>query len=63
MQRQYLPHALSAVSFQQYGVGEQADMDLLFIIAESYVLLGKYWEAELMYQKTLDLKEKVLEKE
>jgi len=61
--RQYLPHALSAVSFQEHDVGEQADMNLLFNIAESYALLGKYREAELMYRQALDLKEKVLGEE
>src|SRR5206468_2644730 len=61
--RQYLPHALSAVGFQEHDVGQQADMDLLFNIAESYALLGKYREAELMHRQALYLREKVLGEE
>ena len=61
--RQFLPHALSAVQFQEHDIAEQANMDLLFNIAGSYALLGKYREAELMYRQTLDLREKVLGEE
>jgi len=42
---------------------EQVDLDLLFNMAESYALLGKYREAELMYRQRLDLREKVLGEE
>jgi hypothetical protein len=38
-------------------------VDLLFQMAESYALLGKYREAGLMHQQTLDLKQKALGEE
>ena len=63
MWRQYLSHALSAVSFLEHNIGGQAYMDLLFNIAESYALLGKYREAESIHQQALDIKEKVLGEE
>ncbi|KAK5203069.1 hypothetical protein LTR41_011191 [Exophiala xenobiotica] len=58
--RPYLPHALSVVSFHEYDFREQAGIDLLFNIAATHALLGKYREAELTYRQTLDLKNKVL---
>ncbi|KAK5290627.1 hypothetical protein LTR99_011028 [Exophiala xenobiotica] len=61
--RQYLPHVLSAVHFQEHDVREEADIRLLFNIAESYALLGRYREAEEMHRQALDLREKVLGEE
>ncbi|KAK5263049.1 hypothetical protein LTR96_011516, partial [Exophiala xenobiotica] len=61
--RPYLPHALSAVHFQEHEVREEAGIRLLFNIAESYTLLGRYGEAEEMHRQTLDLREKVLGEE
>ena len=48
--RQYLPHALTAVKFQERDIKERANMNLLFNIAASYTLLGKYKEVGLMYR-------------
>jgi tetratricopeptide (TPR) repeat protein len=61
--RRCLPHALSVVSFHEHDFTEPVDIDLLFNIAGSFLLLGKYGEAGLTYQHTLDLRKKVLGEE
>jgi hypothetical protein len=58
--QQYLPHALSAVNFQEQDVRQQADIDLLFNIAASYALLGKYREAEQMQRQTVRTRQRYL---
>ncbi|KIW65333.1 hypothetical protein PV04_07602 [Phialophora macrospora] len=57
----YLPHALTAAGFQDVDdIKEEADIDLIFKIAESYARLGKHGEAVPRYQLVLDLRTKVL---
>ncbi|KAK5188428.1 hypothetical protein LTR92_011514, partial [Exophiala xenobiotica] len=60
---QYLPHALSAVRCQEHKVREEANIRLLFNIARSYALLGRYREAEVMHGQALHLRGKVLGEE
>ncbi|KAI1085927.1 hypothetical protein F5B19DRAFT_248199, partial [Rostrohypoxylon terebratum] len=57
----YLPHGQAVLQLRN----ECADKEtgLLFNVAQSYTVLGKYNEAEQMYRQTLELKERVLSKE
>ncbi|KAI1439348.1 hypothetical protein F5Y02DRAFT_424116, partial [Annulohypoxylon stygium] len=57
----YLPHGQAVLQLRN----ECADKEtgLFFNVAESYSQLGKYNEAEQMYQQTLELNEQVLGKE
>jgi tetratricopeptide (TPR) repeat protein len=59
----YLPHAQTALEFREDSTDEEAERYLLFNVAESHFILGKYQEAEQMYRQTLKLKEKALGKE
>jgi tetratricopeptide (TPR) repeat protein len=56
----YLPHAQTALNCGEDTADERAELDLLFNVAESYSVLGKYQEAEQMYRQVLELREKVL---
>ncbi|KAI1439327.1 P-loop containing nucleoside triphosphate hydrolase protein, partial [Annulohypoxylon stygium] len=57
----YLPHGQAALQLRN----ECADKEtgLLFNVAASHYILGKYNEAEQMYRQTLELKERVLGRE
>ncbi|KAI0451044.1 hypothetical protein F5B21DRAFT_393516 [Xylaria acuta] len=58
----YLPHGQAVLEID--GItGAKGDITLLFNIAASYAMLGKYSKSEQLYRKTLELKEKVLGKE
>jgi tetratricopeptide (TPR) repeat protein len=59
----YLPHAQTALEFREDSTDEEAEWRLLFDVAESHSILGKYQEAEQMHRQTLELKKKVLGKE
>jgi tetratricopeptide (TPR) repeat protein/nucleoside phosphorylase len=59
----YLPHAQTALEFREDSTDEEAERRLLFNVANSHSILGKYQEAEQMHRQTLELKEKVLGKE
>ncbi|RYP33540.1 hypothetical protein DL767_004715 [Monosporascus sp. MG133] len=54
----YLPHAQAALECGDDVT--EGEPDLLFNIAESYFVLGKYKEAEAVNRQTLELKEKLL---
>ena len=56
----YLPHMLRALSFQDHSTDEAAISSLLFNVAESQYILGKYEEAEAMHRQALDLRTEVL---
>ncbi|KAJ3551744.1 hypothetical protein NPX13_g11291 [Xylaria arbuscula] len=55
----YLPHG-QAVLEVDGAVNTERNSSLLYNIAESYSILGKYDNAELLYRQTLELKEGVL---
>ncbi|RYP79040.1 hypothetical protein DL771_000018 [Monosporascus sp. 5C6A] len=57
----YLPHAQAALECGNDVT--QGETDLLFNIAASYSVLGKYKEAEVIYRQTIELEEKLLGKE
>ncbi|UKZ68974.1 uncharacterized protein TrAtP1_009993 [Trichoderma atroviride] len=57
---QYLPHALTALNFREYSTDSMAESNLLFKVAQSSYLLGKYQEAESFYDQVLELRTKVL---
>jgi len=59
----YLSHAQTALEFREDSTDEEAEWRLLFNVAESHSILGKYQEAEQMHRQALELKEKVLGKE
>ncbi|KAK3935926.1 putative kinesin light chain [Diplogelasinospora grovesii] len=59
----YLPHAQTALEFRKGSSDEETESYLLYNVAVSYHILGKYKEAEQMCRQTLELKEKVLGKE
>ncbi|KAI1287177.1 kinesin light chain [Xylaria venustula] len=52
----YLPHG-QAVLEVDGAVNTERNSNLLYNIAESYFILGKYDNAELLYRQTLELKE------
>ncbi|KAB5581164.1 hypothetical protein GE09DRAFT_1256464 [Coniochaeta sp. 2T2.1] len=54
----YLPHAQAALEYGDDAA--EAEVDLLFHMAASFSILGKYKEAEAMYRQTLELRQKVL---
>ena len=56
----YLPHMLRALSFQDHSTDKAAISSLLFNVAESQYILGKYHEAEAMHRQALDLRTEVL---
>ncbi|KAI1317055.1 kinesin light chain 3 [Xylariaceae sp. FL0255] len=56
----YLPHGQVVLDFYTF---ENGDHSLLFNIAASYSLVGKYSEAERLYRETLGLREEVLGRE
>lgn len=56
----YLPHALTALEFQRHSTDEVAESRLLYNVAESIFLLGKYQAAEELYQQTFELRIKML---
>ena len=56
----YLAHAQAILGFRGYFVDKEAEYTLLLNVAESFCILGKYEEAEVMHQETLELKENVL---
>ncbi|KAK4181990.1 hypothetical protein QBC35DRAFT_479490, partial [Podospora australis] len=56
----YLPHALTALAFRDYSTNDAAKSSLLFNIAESSYILGKYEEAEAMHRQALKLRTQVL---
>jgi Flp pilus assembly protein TadD/nucleoside phosphorylase len=56
----YLPHALTALGFRDSSTDEVAKSSLLFNVAESNFILGKYQDAEELYQQALELQVKVL---
>ena len=59
----YLPHAQTALEFREDSTDEEAEWRLLFNVANSHSILGKYQEAEQMHRQTLELKEKMLGRE
>jgi nucleoside phosphorylase/tetratricopeptide (TPR) repeat protein len=57
----FLPHAQNILQLRGFGgTDEDAEYNLLFNVAESFWLLGKYQYAEAMHRQALMLKEKVL---
>ena len=56
----YLPHTLTALRFQDHSTDDAAKSSLLFNVAGSTSMLGKYKEAEALYQQTLKLQTQVL---
>ena len=59
----YVSHAQAVLEFRGHFTDETAEARLVFNIAASHYLLGKYKEAEQMYRQMLELREKVLGKE
>ncbi|RYP18082.1 hypothetical protein DL767_009897 [Monosporascus sp. MG133] len=59
----YLPHGQAALKLQENLVDKEASASLLFNVAESYSILGKYKEAEQMHRQALELREAVLGRE
>ncbi|KAI1439328.1 hypothetical protein F5Y02DRAFT_143448, partial [Annulohypoxylon stygium] len=57
----YLPHGQAVLQLRNECANKKTD--LFFNVAESYSQLGKYNEAEQMYQQTLELRERVLGRE
>ena len=57
--RKYLPHAQAAIEYHEYAMVKAAGCRLLSGMGESYFLLGKYREAELMWRQTLELWRKI----
>ena len=60
---QYLPHGQAALELRENSVNKEANAKLFPNIARSYLMLGKYEEAEQMYRQALELREAVLGKE
>ncbi|KAI1359309.1 hypothetical protein F5Y08DRAFT_84722 [Xylaria arbuscula] len=58
----YLPHGQAVLEVDGV-VNTERNSNLLYKIAQSYVILGKYNNAELLYRQTLELKEGVLGRE
>ncbi|KAI1322280.1 hypothetical protein F5Y16DRAFT_413326 [Xylariaceae sp. FL0255] len=58
----YLPHGQAGLEIYS-KITAKGDTSLIFNIAQSYFTLGKYNEAERLYQQTLELKEEVLGRE
>jgi tetratricopeptide (TPR) repeat protein len=59
----YIPHALTALEFREDSTDEEAEWRLLFNVADSLSILGKYQKAEQMHRQALELMEKALDKE
>ncbi|RYP75129.1 hypothetical protein DL771_002590 [Monosporascus sp. 5C6A] len=59
----YLPHTQTAVEFQRDCADRRALWRLLLHIGQSYSILGKYKEAELILRPAVELREKVLGRE
>ncbi|KAI6080516.1 hypothetical protein F4821DRAFT_55383 [Hypoxylon rubiginosum] len=57
----YLPHGQTVLQLQENSANKETG--LLFNVAESYFMLGKYNEAEQMYRQTLEVRERVLGRE
>ncbi|KAL6904431.1 hypothetical protein GGI43DRAFT_320078 [Trichoderma evansii] len=57
---QYLPHALTALKFGEYSTDNMVYSNLLFKVAYSNFLLGKYQDAESFSRQVLELRTKVL---
>ncbi|KAM0520541.1 hypothetical protein ACHAPE_002935 [Trichoderma viride] len=60
---QYLPHALTALKFGEYSTDITAYSNLLFKVASSNFHLGKYQDAERLYNQVLKMQTKVLDAE
>ncbi|KAI1132153.1 hypothetical protein F5Y10DRAFT_6263 [Nemania abortiva] len=58
----YLPHAQAVLEIDG-AINTEENSYLLFNIAKSYSILGKYSEAEQLYRQTLQLQEEVLGRE
>ncbi|KAI0815407.1 Tetratricopeptide repeat-domain-containing protein [Xylaria sp. FL0064] len=58
----YLPHGQAVLELDG-AVNTEENSSLLFNMAESYSILGKYDEAETMHRQTLELREEVLGRE
>ncbi|KAK4233068.1 acyl transferase/acyl hydrolase/lysophospholipase [Achaetomium macrosporum] len=56
----YLPHALTALGFRNYSTDNAAESSLLFNVAESSYILGKYEDAEELYRPALKLRTEML---
>ncbi|KAI1506280.1 hypothetical protein F5X99DRAFT_129304 [Biscogniauxia marginata] len=59
----YLPHGQAVLGLRETSGDKEASIRLLFNIAQSYYILGKYNKAEQMHRQTLELRERVLGKE
>ncbi len=58
---QYLPHVLTALEFREHSTDSMANSYfLLFNVAQSNFLLGKYQDAENFYHQALELQTKLL---
>jgi len=57
----YLPHAQTALTCGDDATGGESD--LLFKVATSYYILGKYQEAKAMHRQALELRQRVFGKE
>ncbi|KAM0449188.1 hypothetical protein ACHAO4_007851 [Trichoderma viride] len=57
---QYLPHALTALNFGEYSTENMAYSNLLFKVAKSNSLLGKYQDAESFYDQIRELQTELL---
>ncbi|KAL2199556.1 hypothetical protein P885DRAFT_29928, partial [Corynascus similis CBS 632.67] len=51
----HLPHALTALGFRDHSTDDAAKSSLLVKVAKSNSMLGKYQDAEALYQQTLKL--------
>ncbi|OWT42400.1 phosphorylase superfamily [Pochonia chlamydosporia 170] len=63
MWMRYLPHAQAALEFREHAEGGKVDASLLYSVAESYSLLGRYQKAEQMHRQSLQVYETVLGKD
>ena len=56
----HLPHALTVLGFRDHLTDDIAKSSLVFKVAESYSIYGKYQDAEALYRQTLKLQTQVL---
>ncbi|KFY97528.1 hypothetical protein V498_02020 [Pseudogymnoascus sp. VKM F-4517 (FW-2822)] len=56
----YLTHALTALEFRDDSTDEAAESNLLGNVAESNYLLEEYQDAEKLYQRTVEVRRRVL---
>ncbi|KAL2137468.1 hypothetical protein VTI28DRAFT_9557 [Corynascus sepedonium] len=56
----HLPHALTVLGFRDHLTDDIAKSSLVFKVAESYSIHGKYQDAEALYRQTLKLRTQVL---